>query len=105
MIHVGKLGIMRLTGPDLAKLRRDCWERDKGRCQECGVLTYWGPRFAGDPLAYDMAHIKSRGAGGSDVLENVRTLCHAEHMREHSGATGRRGPAAARWRDAAEPRP
>jgi 5-methylcytosine-specific restriction endonuclease McrA len=85
MIKTGKLGIVRCTGKDLADLRLACWERDKGRCQECGEALYYQPRFGGDPLGYDMAHIKSRGAGGSDVLENVRCLCHQCHMLEHSG--------------------
>ena len=85
MIRVGKLGIVRLTGLDLARLRRDCWERDKGQCQDCGAPTFYTVRFAGDPLAYDMAHKKSRGAGGSDVLGNVKTKCHQCHMREHAG--------------------
>ncbi len=77
MIKTGKLGIVRCTGKDMAKLRSDCWHRDGGLCQECGESTYWHPRYDGDPLAYDMAHIKSRGAGGSDVLENVRVECHS----------------------------
>lgn len=83
MIRTGKLGIVRLTGVDLANLRRQCWFRDKGECQDCGVRTFYAARFDGDPLAYDMAHIKSRGAGGSDVIENVKTKCHECHMREH----------------------
>jgi 5-methylcytosine-specific restriction endonuclease McrA len=84
MIHTGKLGIVRLTGPDLAKLRRDCWERDKGLCQNCGIPTLYNARFDGDPIAYDMAHIRSRGAGGSDVLENTQALCHSCHMKKHA---------------------
>ena len=84
MIKVGKLGIVRLTGKDLEKLRDDCWERDRGRCQACGDFVYYSPRWDGDTLAFDMAHIKSRGAGGSDTLENVRTLCHKCHMKEHT---------------------
>jgi 5-methylcytosine-specific restriction endonuclease McrA len=76
-------GRIRLTGEALRGLRDDCWARDKGTCQECGIALYKAPRFFGDPQAYDMAHIKSRGAGGSDTLENVRALCHRSHMEEH----------------------
>lgn len=76
--------VVRLTGQAMAILRRDCWERSASRCQDCGKFTLWRPRFDGDPLAYDMAHIKSRGAGGSDTLDNVKTLCHTCHMREHA---------------------
>jgi 5-methylcytosine-specific restriction endonuclease McrA len=83
-IRIGKLGIVRLTGKDLWELRRICWLRDNGRCRKCNEQTAYFPRFDGDPLAYDMAHIKSRGAGGSDTLDNVQTLCHRDHMREHT---------------------
>jgi 5-methylcytosine-specific restriction endonuclease McrA len=82
--RVGKLGIVRLSGSDLLNLRFACWGRDDRRCQICDLETYWTPRFDGDPLAYDMAHIKSRGAGGSDEISNVRALCHQCHMKEHT---------------------
>ena len=81
----GKLGIIRLYGDALRGLRLERWATDRGICQNCGIITYWQPRFPGDPDAYDMAHIVSRGAGGSDTLENVRALCHACHMKEHAG--------------------
>lgn len=77
--------VVRLTGKALEKLREDCWVRDQATCRECGTYTFCTPRYAGDPLAYDMAHIKSRGAGGGDTLDNVRTLCHACHLKEHAG--------------------
>jgi len=81
----GKLGIVRLYGKALTELRLAVWDRDRGICQKCGDRLYYQARYPGDPLAYDMAHIKSRGAGGSDTLENTRALCHREHMLEHSG--------------------
>lgn len=77
-------GRTRLTGHDLTTLRLACVTRDKGRCRECHCLVSdelpdW------HPLKYHMAHIKSRGAGGEDTLENVRTLCGQCHRREHNG--------------------
>ena len=83
-VRVGKLGIVRLSGKALEQLRIQCWTRDLGNCQKCGHFTFFTPRFDGDPVAYDMAHIISRGAGGSDALDNVRTLCHRDHMNEHA---------------------
>lgn len=80
--------VVRLTGNALTILRLQCWVRDGIWCKECGQRTYWEPRYEGDPQAYDMAHIVSRGAGGSDVLENVRALCHACHMKEHQEGRG-----------------
>jgi hypothetical protein len=69
----GKLGRIRLKGKALERLRRDCFERDGWKCT-CGCER--GVSWA----TGHMAHIQSRGAGGSDMLENVRTMtgeCHA----------------------------
>lgn len=84
--RVGKVsGTVRLSGAAMEALRLECWRRDGGICQVCGVATWWKARYDGDPEAFDMAHIKARGAGGSDSLRNVRTLCHEDHMQEHAG--------------------
>lgn len=77
-------GTIRLSGRELENLRLACLQRDKGKCRECGArvsdsLPAW------HPLKYDMAHIRSRGAGGSDELGNVKTNCHECHMKAHSG--------------------
>jgi hypothetical protein len=90
MKHVGKLGIVRLTGKDLQALRRARFEFDDYRCQcspNCGVAVTWE--------SGDLAHIKSRGAGGSDTLDNTRTMLHEHHMRSHN-AGGRPLPRKAR---------
>lgn len=63
----GKLGRVRLYGLELTKLRLACLVRDKYRCVKCGKSVTWE--------SFEMAHIQSRGAGGSDVLENVQTMC------------------------------
>ena len=79
----GKLGIVRLWGAAVGKLRNDCFERDQFKCQECGRGV--SPHtFEGAQDHADMAHIIGRGAGGSDTLDNVRTLCHECHMIEHT---------------------
>ena len=76
-VTVGKLGRVRLRGKALEALRRACFERDGYRCVECRRCG-----LCHNPL--DMAHIQSRGAGGSDTLENVKTLCHECHMKSHN---------------------
>ena len=79
------LGIIRsLTGDDLTALRRECMRRDDWHCVECGrPVSDRVPEWA-DNRAH-MAHIVSRGAGGSDTLENVRTLCKRHHsVGEHN---------------------
>jgi len=80
--------VIRLTGMALLRLRKDCWDRDKGCCQECGTPTFYWPRYDGDPLAYDMAHKRGKRNHG-DTLENVRTLCHRCHGKEHNGKIAR----------------
>ena len=82
-VRVGKVsGTVRLSGAAMERLRADCYWRDGGICQECGVRVHdlypdWHPR------KYHMAHIIGRGAGGGDVLSNVRTLCGEDHREEH----------------------
>lgn len=72
----------RLKGKDLALLRSDCWDRDRGICQNCRRPTWFhAPKeFA---WSYHMAHIKAKRMGG-DSLENVRTLCGQCHRKEHA---------------------
>lgn len=76
-------GNVRLAGKDLEALRRACLKRDKSKCRECGdavsdSFPAWHPKKA------HMAHRRGRGAGGSDTLDNVRTLCGACHRDEHT---------------------
>lgn len=76
-------GNIRLHGRELEQLRLACLQRDKGKCRECGVkvsdqLPAW------HPLKFEMAHIKSRGAGGSDTLGNVKTSCKECHTKQHT---------------------
>lgn len=84
-VVIGKVsGKVRLSGRRLKQLREQVYTRDKGICQcGCGRVAYFRARFEGDPHAYDMAHIVSRGAGGADSLENCRTMLHMCHMSEH----------------------
>jgi hypothetical protein len=75
--RVGKLGRVRLTGKALESLRRECFERDHYTCTcGCGEQVTWEMG--------DMAHIVSRGAGGSDVIDNVTTMTHEHHMKSHN---------------------
>jgi 5-methylcytosine-specific restriction endonuclease McrA len=79
-----KPGIIRLKGKALAQLRIHCFARDEGQCQNCGIGTFWEPRFDGDPIAFDMAHKRNKRMYG-DVIGNVEVLCHSCHMRAHAG--------------------
>lgn len=76
---------IRLYGKERSELRKKVFERDKGKCQECGCSA---PLYDVDNQ-FDrihcghMCHIKSTGAGGEDTLENVRWLCSKCHGKEH----------------------
>jgi len=72
----------RLQGEELAELRQDCWDRDGGHCQRCGVLTSFdAPHFW--MFSYHMSHIRAKAVGG-DNLANVETLCGACHREFHA---------------------
>jgi 5-methylcytosine-specific restriction endonuclease McrA len=92
---VGKLGIKRLKGSPLKILRMDCFERDEYRCQH--MVSYGGllQMPCGRRVTWEsghMCHRTSRGAGGSDALDNVFTGCAECHMRSHN-AGGKPVPA------------
>jgi len=63
---------IRLKGKALENLRREVFERDRGFCQQCGVWVSWKDGH--------MAHIKSRGAGGEDAMENTVWKCPYCHI-------------------------
>lgn len=82
MTAIPKTAPIRLRGKALEQLRRDCFDRDIYKCQECG---YWPLSWYADSgRSAHMAHIKGRGRNGSDTLENVRTLCPQCHADEHN---------------------
>jgi hypothetical protein len=79
LVRVGKLGIVRLSGMAMEELREKVYRRDQGRCTwaDCGV---WLPLYGSVFNRAHLAHIKSRGAGGSDTEANTRILCPAHHL-------------------------
>lgn len=78
-----KPGIVRLKGKDVDALRIACFLRDGGRCTKCGKRVYLHAR-EDHPLKADMAHIRNKRMFG-DTLDNVRLMCHREHMEAHNG--------------------
>lgn len=84
-IRIGKVsGTVRLSGLAMERLRERVYRRDGGRCQwkGCGdILPLYGSVFTRAHLA----HIKSRGAGGGDTMDNTRILCPVHHLiNEHT---------------------
>ena len=81
-VTVGKLGIIHLKGKAMEELRRRVFVRDGWACRGCGASCSWASGH--------LAHIKSRGAGGSDTEENTRLLCGNCHRAEHGNPLHRK---------------
>ena len=82
MISCPKPKRIDLNRKDYQELRRQAWSRAGGLCEneDCGSpapleiggeFVLWG--------CGHLAHIKSKGAGGDDTLDNVRWLCPKCH--------------------------
>lgn len=70
---------VRLKGKAMEQLRWQVYRRANGFCETCGKWV----GFADGHLS----HIKSRGAGGGDTLENTRWKC----VECHSGLEHTKG--------------
>jgi 5-methylcytosine-specific restriction endonuclease McrA len=68
---------IRLDPETYDRLRKKVLERDGWRCQHCGCRTH-----------LEVHHLTRRSSMGSDTEENLITLCHECHKREHTTATG-----------------
>lgn len=70
-------GKIRLNGPEMGILRQNAFQRSGGQCENsfngkrCATRIYWG--------SFHLAHIISRGRGGSDIPENVLATCPECH--------------------------
>ena len=67
------MGLIRQRIDDWPKLRAMVLHRD-GKCMGCGTTLGLSPH-----------HIKSRGSGGEDAMENVISLCVFCHDSVHRG--------------------
>ena len=86
-VTVGKLGRVRLRGKALEALRRECFTRDGWRCTRVDESVHIVPCGCGRTVSWasgHMAHIVSRGAGGSDVIDNVHTMTQECHGKSHN---------------------
>ena len=63
-------------------LREYVWNRDGRKCKNCLTPV---DREKGLWTSVHPAHYKSKGSGGDDRPENVRSLCIQCHSSEHAG--------------------
>jgi hypothetical protein len=72
-----------LKGAAYQKLRYDAYFRAAGRCEYCGDWTPFDSEYVTNgELSHDPV---SRGAGGQDILENVKWSCLVCHGKKHAG--------------------
>lgn len=65
-----------LAGLDVARRRKQVFERDEYRCWDCGAHVTWGQGH--------MAHGGNTKVSRCDCMENLKTKCLNCHMiREH----------------------
>lgn len=80
---------IRLKGKKYTEFRKDLADRAGEQCETCGIPV---PRlFNGYFHAYwcgHVSHIKSRGAGGSDTMDNVKWECFECHSAKHGPEWG-----------------
>ena len=75
---------IQVKGRDWEKLRKEAWERQKGRCLDC---KKWVPLHG--TSVFDTAHlchIKSKGSGGNDTPDNLSGMkCYQCHINGEHG--------------------
>ena len=68
-----KIPRLRLDSSSYRELQRQVMERDGWRCQACGSMQN-----------LQVHHLKFRSHSGSDIEQNLITLCAQCHARIHS---------------------
>ena len=90
---VPKQGVIRLKGKPYKRLKEQRYELSQGKCEVCGDLVTLNEPDGSFHVFRNahLAHVKSRGAGGSDVIENVIIKCPGCHLnKEHGPQWGRK---------------
>lgn len=83
--RVGKLGIERLVGKDMTKLRVECFRDCDDACVDCGRLLAFDEEESiatGLPIG-QMAHKRTKRNNG-DSRDNVQLKCPDCHHKEHN---------------------
>jgi hypothetical protein len=71
---------IRLDGREMAELRQNAFARSQGYCENsvkglrCSARIFW--------MTGQLAHLTSRGQGGSDEMKNVLFVCEKCHVED-----------------------
>lgn len=76
MHSIGKNPRVRLNHSEYAALRLSVMKRDGWRCQQCGTREH-----------LEVHHVGFRSRSGSDVPDNLLTLCSSCHRGVHEHKT------------------
>jgi 5-methylcytosine-specific restriction endonuclease McrA len=68
---------LKLDPENYRELHRQALERDNWRCQMCGSMQH-----------LQVHHLKFRSQSGSDMEQNLITLCAGCHSQLHQGTSG-----------------
>jgi 5-methylcytosine-specific restriction endonuclease McrA len=66
-------GEYRARKPPSNQVRREVWQRDGGRCRNCGITDDEAMQRTGEHLQYD--HIVPFSRNGADTVNNIQLLC------------------------------
>lgn len=64
-----------LCGRDMGIMRNRVFIRDKMICQVCGMMLMLSE--------CELHHVRSRGKGGDDQIENLACICRRCHQKAH----------------------
>lgn len=78
-VHIGKLGIIRLTDEDLDDLRHRVFVRDKGRCVKCKMPLIEFPWSSLVANGYHWSHKRNKRMYG-DTEKNTEARCRDCHL-------------------------
>ncbi len=74
---------------DPAFARRKVYERDQGVCARCGTQCRHHEHGKSDLPRWEMDHRMPLSEGGSNTMDNLRTLCTDCHKGETKALAGR----------------
>lgn len=81
-----KIRTIRLKGKAYTKFRQKLYDRAGGRCERCGnVAPLYVDGGFDEFLCGHVHHLKSKGAGGQDIENEVVYLCFLCHRAIHDG--------------------